>query len=120
MVTSLIHRCVPCEDSRQRTLLSMTPKLHNILIYLHQFLTALPFLSSTLLFTTHFSFFLDLSALIMLIYASLVNMAILGTKLRDKAKDGDSLLASVVPAAFIAVAGSYSQQLHTNAHELVC
>ena len=56
----------------------------------------------------------------MLIYASLVNMAILGTKLRDKAKDGDSLLASVVPAAFIAVAGSYSQQLHTNAHELVC
>ena len=57
--------------------------------------------------------------LIILIYASLVNMAILSTKLKDKAKDGDSLVASVVPSAFVAVAGSYSQQMHTHAHELV-
>ena len=47
-------------------------------------------------------------------------MAILSTKLSDKAKDGDSLLASVVPSAFVAVASSYSQQLHKHARELVC
>ena len=43
----------------------------------------------------------------------------MGTKLRDKAADKDSLIAFVVPSAFVAVADSFSESLHKHAGELV-
>ena len=49
----------------------------------------------------------------------MINIAIVGTKLRDKAADRDSLVASVVPSAFVAVADSFSESLHRQANELV-
>jgi hypothetical protein len=51
-------------------------------------------------------------------YASLINIAIVGTNLRDKAADKDSLIAFVVPSAFVAVADSFSESLHKHAGEL--
>lgn len=51
-------------------------------------------------------------------YAALLNMAIVTTKLKDKAIDGDNLISKIAPSALVATANSFSGSLHQHAHDL--
>lgn len=52
-------------------------------------------------------------------YASLITIAMANTKLKDKAQDKDTWVASLMPSAMVSFADSYAAPLHDHAKKLV-